>query len=103
MKQLVNWGLSKYLLVMMLLTLAQSIAWSLDEGGSSTTTSTHVSTTSGQNSNWYASPWVWVVGAAILILLIVALSSSGRRSDGGRTDKVTVTKTVTRDTDTDAV
>jgi hypothetical protein len=23
--------------------------------------------------NWYASPWVWVVGAAIFILLLVAL------------------------------
>lgn len=31
-------------------------------------------------SNWYASPWVWVVGAAVFILLLVALTrSSGRR------------------------
>ena len=54
--------------------------------------------------NWYAAPWVWIVGAALLILLIVALSSGGR---GRRTttsgDKVTVTKTVTRDTDPDVV
>ncbi len=27
----------------------------------------------GGNSNWYASPWVWIVGAAIFILLLVAL------------------------------
>ncbi len=27
----------------------------------------------GGGSNWYASPWVWIVGAAIFILLLVAL------------------------------
>jgi hypothetical protein len=36
----------------------------------------------GGNSNWYASPWVWVVGAAVFILLLVALTrGSGRRAD----------------------
>ena len=28
---------------------------------------------------WYASPWVWVVGAAVFILLLVALTRGGRR------------------------
>ncbi len=27
----------------------------------------------GGGDNWYASPWVWIVGAAIFILLLVAL------------------------------
>ena len=49
--------------------------------------------------NWYASPWVWIVGAAVFIILLVALTSGGRKSSSGSTDKVTVTKTVTRDTD----
>jgi hypothetical protein len=49
------------------------------------------------NSNWYASPWVWIVGAAVFILLLVALTSGGRSSD--RSDRVIVKKTVTRDTD----
>jgi hypothetical protein len=51
------------------------------------------------NGNWYASPWVWVVGAAVFIILLVALTSGGRRSSSGSSDKVTVTKTVRRDTD----
>jgi len=25
------------------------------------------------NDNWYTQPWVWIVGAAIFILLLVAL------------------------------
>ena len=29
---------------------------------------------------WYATPWVWIVGAAIFILLLVALSR-GRNRD----------------------
>lgn len=32
-----------------------------------------------KGGNWYASPWVWVVGAAVFILLLVALTRSGRR------------------------
>jgi len=28
---------------------------------------------------WYASPWVWVVGAAVFILLLVALTRGGGR------------------------
>lgn len=34
-----------------------------------------------KDSGWYASPWVWVVGAAVFILLLVALTRGGRRSD----------------------
>jgi hypothetical protein len=47
-------------------------------------------------ANWYASPWVWVVGAAVFIILLVALTSGGR-SRSGSGEKVTVTKTVRRD------
>lgn len=30
--------------------------------------------------NWYASPWVWIVGVAVFILLLVALLR-GRNAD----------------------
>ena len=45
--------------------------------------------------NWYASPWVWIVGAAVFILLLVALTSGGR----DRSDKIVEKRTVVRDTD----
>lgn len=32
-----------------------------------------------KGNSWYASPWVWVVGAAVFILLLVALTRGGRR------------------------
>ena len=56
-----------------------------DAGGSKVTTTTHTTTT------WYAQPWVWIVAAAIFILLLVALVRGG--SGTSRTDRVTVTKT----------
>ena len=36
----------------------------------------------GGEANWYASPWLWIVGAAVFILLLVALTrGGGRRAD----------------------
>jgi len=33
-------------------------------------------------SEWYQQPWVWVVGAAVFILLLVALLRSGSPKKG---------------------
>ena len=54
------------------LTLAQE-----GEGGGSLDVNINTN-----ESAWYASPWVWVVGAAVFILLLVALMrGGGRRAD----------------------
>ena len=56
-------------------------------------------------SSFMSSPWMWVVGGALFILLLVALTRGGgggsRNTTSGSGDKVTVTKTVERDTTTD--
>jgi hypothetical protein len=39
----------------------------------------NVNTNSG--GSWYASPWVWVIGAAVFILLLVALTRGNRSRD----------------------
>ena len=49
-------------------------------GGASINVTTSKTTTS---ENWYASPWVWVVGAAVFILLLVALLNN---RGGSKTD-----------------
>ena len=33
------------------------------------------------SSQWYTQPWVWIVGGAIFILLLVALLRGGRRTE----------------------
>lgn len=35
---------------------------------------------STNNESWYASPWLWIVGAALFILLLVALTRDRKSS-----------------------
>lgn len=85
----------------------QLVLLAQDSTTSSTTTSTTSSNTRidmNEGGEWYTSPWVWVIGAAVFILLLIALLRGGNnRTDATRTDKVTVTKTVREDRDTDVV
>ncbi len=37
--------------------------------------------TKGDGAGFFASPWVWVVGVAVFILLLVALLRGGRRGN----------------------
>ena len=74
--------------------------WAQDQtdGSSSSSTSTSTKTTnihlSADNGNaWYTQPWVWVIGAAVFILLLVALLNGNK----GR-DTVTTERTTIRDT-----
>ncbi|MBC7949801.1 MAG: hypothetical protein H7Y42_18095 [Chitinophagaceae bacterium] len=34
-----------------------------------------------KGDNWYAQPWVWIVGGAVFILLLVALLKSNRAKE----------------------
>jgi hypothetical protein len=90
-----NW---KNFIAILFFTCIQTALWAQDSGGSSTTSSSKKVDVSVSSNEWYTSPWVWVIGAAIFILLLVALLGGGRgRTSSG--DRVTVTKTVERDTD----
>jgi len=59
------------------------------------TTQVDVDINKGNGGNWYTSPWVWIVGAAVFILLLVALTSGSRSSS----DRVVEKRTVIRDSD----
>ncbi len=103
MKNLAKIAWYKALVMMAIFSFVQTLSWAQDSTSSSSSTTT--TTTTENVDNWYASPWVWVVGAALFILLLIALlrgnSSKTTTSDTGRTDKVTVTKSVRTDTDVD--
>jgi hypothetical protein len=40
-----------------------------------------VNINSGGSGNFFASPWVWIIGVAVFILLLVALMRGGTRRD----------------------
>ena len=41
-----------------------------------------ISLDKGDNSNWYQQPWVWIVGGAVFILLLIAiLKGSGSKRE----------------------
>ena len=39
----------------------------------------NINTDSGGGTLWYAQPWVWVVGVALFIIIIIAITRSGSR------------------------
>ena len=98
MKQLTKIATYKVLISVLILNLIQAIVFAQDTTRSSTTVTTHQETTT-----WYTSPWVWIVGIAIFILLLVALLGGKNRDRTGTSDKVTVTKSVRTDRDTGTV
>ena len=54
--------------------LITAIAFAQDKG-----MDVNVDINKGGNS-WYANPWVWIVGAAVFILLLVAIVRGGGRT-----------------------
>jgi hypothetical protein len=59
-----------------------------DDGGTSKTVTTETTTTT---TEWYTQPWVWIVGAAVLIIVLVALLR-GNSNDTREVSRTTVIK-----------
>lgn len=88
MKQVTRPRIFKYAFMLFLTAFANAIAWAQDSSVKATSQTTTTTET------WYTEPWVWIVGGAVLILIIVALTRGNKGGDStGRTDRVTVTKT----------
>ena len=102
MKQLLKTSTYRSAFTLIMLALFQVMAFAQDSTGSSSSSSksTTSSTTTTTDQTWYTQPWVWIVGGAVLILLIIALVRGNSGTTTGRSDSVTVKKTVSRDTDT---
>ena len=96
MKQLTKDLTLKTFMTFLMIAFLQTIVSAQEEGqGSGTpsigTSSSNTTTTKSvvtESSDWYSSPWVWVIGAAIFILLLVSLL----RGRSSRSESVTVTK-----------
>ena len=58
----------------------QVVLWA-QEGNQTVTTKTTESTT----TQWYASPWVWVAGGAVFIIILIALMRGNSSTSETRT------------------
>ena len=62
----------KLFCILFVLSLVQTAVWAQDAGG--TDINVKISKDDG---GWYTKPWVWIIGAAVFILLLVALLRGG--------------------------
>jgi hypothetical protein len=69
-------------------TLLGFWAMAQDNGGDGGAAVTVTKTSTSHTENWYTAPWVWIVGAAIFILLLIALVRGG----SSRTTTTRITK-----------
>lgn len=93
----------KHWITLFVFTFIQTVLFAQEQTTESSSSSTKVTITEDNGSNWYTQPWVWVVGAALFILLLIALLRGGG-SDRTVTHTDRVTKVVKeRDADTDRV
>jgi len=77
MKQIsFRWGYKIFLAIFF--TCMQVVLWAQDQ----TVTTKTTETTSTQ---WYSSPWVWVAGGAVFIIILVALMRGNSSTSETRT------------------
>jgi len=84
MKQTAVVSMFKSLFTFLVLLGLQFTLLGQDSTRSSTKTSTTTTTTT-----WYTQPWVWVVGAVVLLIIVIALT---RGSNSQTTERTTVVK-----------
>ena len=56
----------KYFLALVMLAFMQTLAFAQDK-------KVDVNISTDKGGSWYAQPWVWIVGGAVFLLLLVAL------------------------------
>jgi hypothetical protein len=61
-------NLLKKLSVLVLMSIQSTLIWAQDKK-----VDVDISVGKGQNNDWYQQPWLWVVGGAVFILLLVVL------------------------------
>lgn len=107
MKHLTKQFTLQGLITLMMLFFMQAVLFAQDQGGGTGGGTgeggggVNVNITE-KGGDWYTQPWVWIVGVALFVLLLIALlrGNSDTRTTSGRTDRVTVTKQTSSDADT---
>jgi hypothetical protein len=75
--------------MLILFTGMQMAIWA--QGTNENVTEKTTSTTTTSTTEWYTSPWVWIAGAAVFIIILVALLR-GNSSTSNTESRTTVIK-----------
>ena len=73
------------------LCMTQVMLWAQDSTGSSSSVSVTKETTTTTSTDWYTQPWVWVVGGAVFLIILIALLR-GNSSSNKEVTRTTVVK-----------
>lgn len=65
----------KSLFALVMLSLLQTTTWAQEKA------ELDVNINKGNGGNWYTQPWVWIVGGAVFLLLLVALLRGNSKRD----------------------
>lgn len=68
-----------------LFTCMQVMLWAQDSTSTSSSHSTTVTKETTTTTDWYMQPWVWVVGGAVLLIILVALFRGNSTKEVTRT------------------
>jgi hypothetical protein len=68
----------RQLVMVLVLSFMQLAIWAQDSTSSSVSVTKETTTTT---TNWYAQPWVWIVGGAVFILILIALLKGNSSSE----------------------
>ena len=81
--------------LLLLLSMTQMVVWAQDSTGSSSSVTVTKETTT-TTTDWYTQPWVWVVGGAVFLIILIALL---RGNSSNTRDKEVSRTTVIKDRD----
>ncbi|CAN5192489.1 hypothetical protein BH09BAC2_BH09BAC2_13490 [soil metagenome] len=77
MKQITRLSFSiKLFIAVLMLSLSNAVAWAQDKGAN-----VDISVNKNTGGGWYTQPWVWIVGGAVFLLLLVALLRNNSSRD----------------------
>lgn len=82
MNKVISKTAGKFLLFF-LFSFMQLISWAQDSTSTSNTTIVTKETTT--TTEWYTEPWVWIVGGAVLLIILVALLRGNSNKEVSRT------------------
>jgi hypothetical protein len=84
-------AIAQRIFLVFVFAFTQMLVWAQDSTSSSSTDVTVTKTTT-TTTDWYTQPWVWVVGGAVFLIILIALLRGNSSSNKESVSRTTVIK-----------